>query len=186
MTLAATRDMLKDERVWCIAARVELHDGDTQHYEINGEGQIIVSVRTLRHGVPIWAVLRGGDSEGRGVWQIPSIGTEVIVEFDDGMFEGDAYIVGTHGNPPAAAANPNLLLVLSPNVEIRSVNGTAKKLSLNEELAALTDKVNTIIDSYLIHNHSGGTLGGGLTGSPNVAVIGHASDPAGTDVVKGE
>lgn len=100
MTLTAMRDLLKDERIWCVAATVRIHEGDDTYFERTRNGQISVSVVTNQHAVPISALLAGGDANSRGYWIIPSIGTEVIVAFDNGEFEGDAYIVGTIGKSP--------------------------------------------------------------------------------------
>ena len=102
MTLTAVRDKLRDERIWCMAALVALHDDagpDDEHFAYEENGQISISLRTLKHDIPIRAYLSGGTANV-GVWFIPPIGTEVVVNFDNGEFEGDGYIVGVHGTPP--------------------------------------------------------------------------------------
>jgi hypothetical protein len=104
------KELLSDERIWTIAARVEKHKNDSEHYEMTDEGHMVVSVITLRHGVPIKAILNGGGNNGHGVWFIPPIGTEVVVNFDDGQFEGDAYIVGIHGHAPSALEPGKVLI----------------------------------------------------------------------------
>jgi hypothetical protein len=121
MTLQATRDLLESERVWCVAARVALHDGEDAHHQMTDEGQMMVSVRTLRHDVQIWAILAGGGSADVGVWFIPPVGTEVIVNFDDGMFEGDAYIVGIHGKAPSDLA-PGKVFIRGDVVNLANAN----------------------------------------------------------------
>lgn len=100
MTLTSMRDLLKDGGVWCVAATVQLLDGATQHYRRAANGQIIVSVVTNLQAVPIEAFLLGGDFAGRGFWMIPAVGTEVMICFDNGDFEGDAFIVATIGRAP--------------------------------------------------------------------------------------
>lgn len=84
-----------------MAARVALHDGDDEHFFFTDEGHIAISVITLRHGIPVTALLCGGADNGHGVWFIPPIGTEVIINFDDGELEGDAYLVAIHGHAPS-------------------------------------------------------------------------------------
>lgn len=158
MTLAATRDLLTDERVWCVAARVEVHDGETQHYAFASEGHLMISVRTLRHGVPIWALLKGGGSKGIGVWFIPPVGCEVIVNFDDGMFEGDAYIVGIHGIAPSTLA-PGKLFLIGDDIQAKAENGTAKSVAFKDELQDLRDYVRNQFSASNGHVHvvSGGS-----------------------------
>jgi hypothetical protein len=110
VSLTSLRDHLRDERVWCVAARVALHDGDSSHFDTAKNGQLIISVRTLRNDVPIWAMMNGGDVDGKGLWKIPAIGTEVMIGFDDGMFEGDAYIMGFMGKPPTDLAEGETII----------------------------------------------------------------------------
>lgn len=154
MTLQATRDLLGDERVWCIAARVEAHEGEEDHFEVNAEGQITLSVVTLRHGVPINVILGGGDVNKKGVWFIPAVGTEVIVGFDDGEFEGDGYVVGIHGRSPGGI-DATKVLIIGPAVEVRAENGTAQVLAYKSDVEAVDAK-------YANHKHN--ASGGPTTG----------------------
>jgi len=178
MALTALQEHLRDERIWCIAAIVALHKGESQHYHFEKNGQMSISVRTLRHDVSIHAFLKGGGT-GIGTWFIPPIGTEVIVEFDDGNFEGDAYITGIHGNAPTNL-EPGKVFVLGDHVEIRSPDGTAKKLAFQEDL-------NTLENAYNGHTHTVSTTGSPTahtgTTAPTTASVTNSS---GTDVVKGE
>lgn len=182
---AALKEHLADERIWCIAARVVVPKGETLHYEVTAEGHISVHVETLRHGVQLPALLRAGDDSGAGLWRIPSVGTEVIINFDDGQFEGDAYIVSVNGKKPAGVPlDATKVYLIGPNVEIRSVNGTAKKLAFEDDLNALENKVNSLIGKYNIHLHA-------ISGSPPVTSATVTTETAilgssGTNVVKGE
>lgn len=140
MTLQATRDMLAGEAgVMCFAATVQIHDGETQHWEVTDEGAMSVSVVTHQHAVPIDALLKGGGNDGKGVWFIPSVGTEVLIAFENGDFEGDAYIVGVFGHSPAGL-QPGTILVLGDNIEIRSVGGTAQPLAFKSDVEAVDAK----------------------------------------------
>lgn len=191
MTLQATRDMLASEAgVMCFAATVQLHDGETEHWERSAEGAMTISVVTNQHAVPINAILKGGGNNGQGFWFIPSIGTEVLIAFENGDFDGDAYIVGIHGHSPTGL-QPGTLLVLGDNVEIRSVGGTARALAFKDELEAVDAK-------YANHIHQDSTTA--PTGGPIATVIPNGLPPPlffpglpldtvtieGTQVLKGE
>lgn len=181
MSLAGLRALFDGGPVATSAARVELHDGATGpngHYYVNSEGDIIVTVRLHHHDVPIDAnlsALVGG--RGAGVWCIPDVGTEVIVAYDEGDMEGEAYIVGAFGAPPNGLA-PGKVLVVGLEIEARSADGTALKLPT---LADVQDLVNT----FNTHTHpdpaSGFTGTPGDVGGPTVA-----TDPSGTLVFKAQ
>lgn len=188
--MTATRDLLRDERIWTMAARVAPHDGQTDHFEYTDEGHIMVSVRTLRHDIPLWAIYRGGDDAGTGVWYIPSLGSEVMLNFDGGEFEGDAYIVAVIGEAPTGLV-VDKVYVLGPEVQVRSVGGTAQSLAFQEKLNALEDKVNSLITKHNSHTHilaiaaaagAGGTGTAAITTTTETAI----DSSTGTSVIKGE
>lgn len=152
MTLQATRDLLAGEAgIMCLAATVQVHDGETQHWEVSDEGAMVVSVVTHQHAVPIDALLKGGGNDGKGVWFIPSVGTEVLIAFENGDFEGDAYIVGIFGHSPAGL-QPGTILVLGDNIEVRSVGGTARALAFKSDVEAVDNK-------YANHLHANALSG---------------------------
>lgn len=128
--MASMRQALADDRIHAVAARVTTLDGETEHYAVNDEGDVIVSVVTAQAGVPLWCnlgALTGGG--GKGVYVIPDVGVEVVVVFDNGDFEGEAYICGyTTGGAAPAGLTPGKVLVIGAAVEIRSVSGTAQEL----------------------------------------------------------
>lgn len=141
MTLTAMRDLLSDERIACVAATVQLHEGQTEHFRRDAiTGQIIVTVITNQNGVSIDALLKAGDISGRGLWIIPAIGTEVFVCFDMGEFEGDAYIVGYMGRAPDQL-DDGITLIIDEKVQIRTLDGTAQKLMTVADGAALKDAI---------------------------------------------
>lgn len=171
MTLQATRDLLKDERIPAVAAHVAVHDGESKHWELSDEGQMLVSVVTNNHGVEIWAILRGGGFDGHGVWSIPAVGTEVVLGFDNGEFEGDVWVVGVHGKPPSGFDDTKTL-VIDDAVEIRSVNGAAQVLATKADVDALANFVQTMTMPV-----------SGATAGPTAGVVPTAT---GTQVLKAE
>lgn len=176
---AALKELLDSERIWCIAARVAVHDGEDEHFGLSEEGHVELSVVTLRHGVEIKAFLKGGDDDGSGIWFIPSVGTEVIVNFDDGEFEGDAYVVAIVGEKPGGInLQPGKMFVIGDSVEIRSANGTAIKLPTLADVQAM-------VNVYNLHTHP--DPASGFTGTPaDASGPMEMDDPSGTDVVKVE
>ncbi len=189
--VANIRELLRDEREWCVAARVEVLKGQSSHFEVNEEGDLIVSCITLLHGVPIWANLDtlAGGADGSGVWFIPDPGTEVKIGFDHGDFEGEAYILmrGSAGKAPQGLTS-GTVFILGANVQIRTPGGTATKLPTLADHNALKSKVNDLIDKYNGHKHLGVTTGAGISGLPQLTDLesGHASDPTGTSVIEVE
>lgn len=129
MTLTAMRELFKDDKTWCLAARVALHDGETEHYEVTPEGAMSVSVRTHMHDVQINAILKGGGA-GIGIWFIPPIGTEVMIAFDGGEFEGDAYIAGIHGDSPTGLT-PGKILIIGDNVTVQATTVNVEADTVN-------------------------------------------------------
>ena len=179
-----------DGKVWTVSARVEVLDGQTSHFEVNAEGDLIVSCVTLLHGVSIWANLDtlAGGSDGSGVWHIPDPGTEVSLQFDHGDFEGEAHIVArTSGGKAPAGLSAGKVFVLGTSVEVRSPGGVATKLPTLADFQALVDKINDLISHYLSHTHTSAAAGS-PTGPPLPPddSISNASDPTGTTVIKVE
>lgn len=174
-SLANLAHLLRDERVAAVAARVAKLDGHPDVFDVNEEGDVIVSCLTLNHEVPIWANLDTlAGSSGHGVWFIPDEGTEVMIGFDDGDFEGEAYIIGrtSSGNAPEGLA-PGKVFVLGVEVQVRSPNGTAQP--------ALTMDDYTSLKSWLeTHVHSGVTTGPGTSAVATTPV----PDAVGTQVAK--
>lgn len=108
---------MSEDMVPSVKATVALHEGETSHWEVNADGDLQVTCLSHGHSAPITALLGaivGG--KGKGVWVIPPIGTEVLVCFPDGDYEGDAVIVGalSTGSVPAALADGNVVIVGAP------------------------------------------------------------------------
>jgi hypothetical protein len=132
LNTAPLRDDLEDDRVWCVGARVEAHPGETDHWQVNEDGDLEIQVVTHQHGQPVTAVLGalvGG--RGRGVWMIPDVGTEVLVSFFDGDFEGDAVIVGVlpSKDTPGGLA-PGKVFVIGQEVIVKDAGSAAPVATL--------------------------------------------------------
>lgn len=190
--VAHLRELLRDEREWVVAARVEVLGGQASHFEVNAEGDLIVSCITLLHGVPIWANLDtlAGGSDGSGVWFIPDPGTEVKIGFDHGDFEGEAYILmrGSAGRAPQGLTS-GTVFILGNNVQIRTPGGVATKLPTLADLNALKSYVNAQLSTTGGHIHA--TPSGPTTTITTVASAGTppthpAPNPTGTTVLESE
>lgn len=170
------KKLLEDERLWTVAARVEVLDGEALHYFTNEEGDIVVSVRTLLHDVPLWANLDamvGG--AGRGIWMIPDPGVEVMVAFDHGEFEGEAYLVGryTSGSAPAGLVPGQIVVagidvkvigstkvtVIAPLIEAADAEGNGAPIALHQELKSLRDTLH--LHTHLYNPGPGGAIATG-------------------------
>lgn len=111
------------------AARVEAWDGETEHHEVNEEGDVVVHCKMHSGGTPVKANLGPmAGSRGAGVWLIPDAGTEVVVASDNGNFEGELYLIAMHptGNVPAGLV-PGKVLVIGTSVEVRTFDGTPER-----------------------------------------------------------
>ena len=172
------RQLLQDDRVHAIAARVAVLDGQSSHFETNAEGHVVVSCLTLNTETPIWANLGplvGGGGKQFGVWWVPDPGTEVLISFDNGDFEGEAYLVACHGGnaaPPSGLAS-GVILVLGSNVQIRQPNGTANKIPTMNDLTELVSAL-------------AGAGVGSATDVPTAMSTYSSSYPVGTTVLEAE
>lgn len=184
-SLENLRDLLRDERVAAVAAHVALHAGETSFWFVNDEGDIVISVVTNQHGVELHAnldVIAGGS--GRGIYMLPALGDEVLIGFDDGDFEGEAYVIsrtaGGGGAPEGLA--PGKVVVVGLEVLVHSGDGVCEPLVRLSEHQALVDAIDG-------HRHSYASAGGpALTTAPVTDPAGVVPDPMppadGTPVLK--
>lgn len=203
--VSSARDLYADDRVWFVAAVVALHDGESSHYETMEEGHLMVSVLAQKSHQKIWAMLRCGDDDGDGVWHIPSVGTEVLLGFDQGHFEGNAYVaavVGRVGNVPVSpgvivirgnvqvlAQSGAIVTIEAPEVQINAESSvtvtsptvTVKDAGLAVSLAKLVELA-AFVTGFNAHTHSGVTAGAGFTGVPVTPL----AAPVGTTVLTAE
>lgn len=167
--MRALKALLKDDDVFTCLAVVALHEGETTHWSVNDEGDVQVTVKAHHQQSEITAVLGalvGG--AGKGVWMVPPIGTEVVLAFERGEFEGDAVIVGVmpSGSVPDGLAD-GVVVIAGVQVLIHDGNGGAEPLITRAE--------------FLDHAHGSNGASGPITGGFPVAV---PADFPGTTVLK--
>ncbi len=167
---------MEDERVPAVAGFVRQTPDGGAHWNVSGIAgarQLMIHVVTKTHHTPIWCHAQGGGKLSHGLWSIPSVGTEVLVSFDNGAFEGDAFIIGEFGryDDSSQSLAENTTLLIDETVEIRSVAGSAVALALKSDVTSLANFVQ-------------GLLVGG-TGSV-VVPPGSVPQPVGTTVLKAE
>jgi hypothetical protein len=141
------KKLLKDDRIPAIAAIVKAPDDGGDHWSHvgkDGARQLLIRVIGKTSHTPIWAHACGGYRGGRGIWQIPDIGTEVLVSFDNGDLEGDAFIVAEFGRANVDITADTLLL-LDQLIEARSVGGTANSVATKADLQTLKDAITNAI-----------------------------------------
>jgi hypothetical protein len=119
---AQLRRLLGDGHACVSLAKVARHEGEADFWAVNDDGDLEISVLTHQHEVPVQALLGalvGG--AGKGVWAIPSEGTEVVIAHAEGGFEGDAVIVAVlpTGQVPVGLA-PDRVVVVGAEVHVLS------------------------------------------------------------------
>ncbi len=177
---ANLKKLMEDERVPAVAAFVRKTQDGGAHWSLSGEAgarQLLIHVVTKNHHTPIWCHAQGGSRTGRGVWAIPDVGTEVLVSFDNGAFEGDAFIVGEFGRHAGASLSENATLIVDGTVEIRSLNGTAVKLPTLADVQSIRDA---------LHHHEHAYVWTGSPGSGTTTAGPLVPAPSGTIVLKAE
>lgn len=151
MSYANLRKLLEDDRIHVAAAVVATLDGESSHYATNEEGDIIVSCLVQQGGTPVWANLGAlVGAKGQGVWVIPDPGVEVMLGFDKGNFEGEAYLIACapSGNSPSGLA-PGTVYVLGLSVVIAQTPGAAQKMILGETYRAAEDTYLTATEALI-------------------------------------
>jgi len=109
---------------------IRKEEGEAQHWEVNEDGDLMVSVTMDHHQVPVWALfapLVGGTN--LGVWVIPPEGTEVVVAFPDDDFSGDAVVVGCLAHTPSDLTAARVL-VMGAEVWVYNGSGTPQPVAL--------------------------------------------------------
>jgi len=154
--LAALKEVMKDNRVWCALGIVLADDSGSAHFEING-GEVLVDVElqpSLEEVSAIVSTPLGGN--GSGVWSVPPVGSEVIVAVPDGEFDFQPTIVGVmNGGGGVDGLSASTLVIVAPpggKVLIHDGNGDAEPLVRKSD--------------FEVHTHPTGT---GPSGPPDPA-----------------
>lgn len=117
MSLGKLQHLLRDDRVVCSAAVVRLPPDNASYYDVIA-GQLLVYCVGKVTQQPFWAHCCG-TRLGRGMWEIPDVGTEVLIGFDDGESEGDAFIVGTFGRSTPSDLDDETTILVDTSVKVR-------------------------------------------------------------------
>lgn len=147
---ASLRELAATGGMWCALGLVALDEGHNEHWEVNDDGELMVSVELHNHGRIVWAQAGPDGDPANGDWSIPDPDTEVLVGFADGEVEGEAVIVRTlSGGQVPAGLIPGRRIVKSD--DLRLVEGTAdENLVLGQQIKAL---LIAILDALIAHTH---------------------------------
>jgi len=167
-----------DESVPAVAAIVRKPTSGENHWDVV-DGCLLIHCVTKGHQQPLWAHASGATRLGRGLLQIPDLGTEVLISFDMGLFEGDAFIVGLFGRSVSDGLAENVTLLLDDKVRIKSVGGTSVPLGTLPDLQALRD----VFTNWVVAPNDGGAA---LKALLTTLIAGPPVWPAGTTVLEGE
>lgn len=205
MGSASIRKYLSGDEIHTMAGTIVVPQGESSHFFVNAEKNVVVHVQTHHHA----AVVQANLSNGPGVWSVPDPGTEVLLGTDMGNYEGELYVVGTYGHTNVAnAATPGSLssqqhnvvvtgdinLIVAPGSTIRLASSlsSGEALALQSELHAIWSYLRKQFDPAAGHSHKvivpaqPTLLVEGLTeGTPGSVAL-TAIEPDGTQIVKGE
>lgn len=175
MGTANLRKFFGDDRIHVIAGHVIVENGETSHFFINDEKNVVLSVEINHYGT----VVRANLSNTPGVWTIPDVGTEVLVGFDNGEFEGEAYVIGTYGATnktnaeiPTSVASQTFNVAVTGDanivvasgsrirlhsdtrIELSSGDGHGGPAALLSDLEPIWDYIARQFDHLLGHSHN--------------------------------
>ena len=172
------------DMVPAVKATVAPHENSGSHWSVNADGDLEVTVLTHSHAVPITALLGalvGGS--GKGVWMVPPLGTEVLVAFPDGDYEGDAVIVGVMptGSVPSGLTDGKVVIV-GIEVLVHDGAGGAVPLALKSDV----DSLRTVFNAHVhVVTGTASPSGDAVAGTAAVTVA-PAGPPIGTSCLKGK
>jgi uncharacterized protein involved in type VI secretion and phage assembly len=186
--MSSIRDYFAPDITPCVGAVVAVHEGESTHWRVNDDGDLEVDVVTHQHAVPVTAVmgaLVGG--AGKGVWMIPPLGTEVLVAFMEGDYEGDACVVGVlpTGQTPSGLTEGRVL-VIGTEVLVHDGNGGAVPLAKKADVDAVKAFLDRQFDPAAGHTHKAIIPAQPTNLVEGTAVAGTSTCPAaaGTTVLK--
>lgn len=151
-------------KIWAAIGVVAVPAGESTHYELVEEGgnlvDILVDVELMPDSTDVTCRLaNSGGGAGRGVWTIPAVGDEVIVNFPSGelAFMPTIVAVLSSGNiPNPSGEGPSTSRTVIVDQEVLIHDGTGG-----------TDQV-VLKAAYEAHKHPSGT---GPTGPPDNAAL---------------
>jgi hypothetical protein len=120
LDLSPLKQALMDRRVWTGVGVVYRPDGESQHFEVDGE-DVLIHLHLVPDGTDLTARLgtfAGG--AGMGLWRVPAAGDEVAVLIPAGELGYMPIVVGvlSSGQAPARVAENRTILVATDTVEI--------------------------------------------------------------------
>lgn len=181
---AALRNLVDGGHACLSLARVAKHEGETDFWAVNADGDLEIQVVTHQHQAPITAIL--GPLFG---WRIPLEGEEVVVAHAEGDFEGDAVIVAamSSGDVPGDLS-PTVMIVRAPpggKVVVHDGAG-AQSLATKQDVQELRDWVAAQFDPNSGHTHKAIVPAQPTNIVPVPAPLAIPPQPAGTSVLEGK
>lgn len=164
LPLDAIKESLADGRVWVKLGIVAQLEGETSHYELDGE-DLLVDVELMPDRVPLLCRLGvAGGGAGRGIWWVPQVGTEVLVAVIDGDLEADGVIVAclSTGAVPAGLDATTLVIKGNPHVKIIGDNVT---IEAENNLHVTAQEATIEATEVVLGNASSPTLAGLVNGA---------------------
>lgn len=159
------RDVLKDDRLWVVAATVVKPEDTTSHFELVQEGgkivDVLVEVECSPEHIELTCRLGtlGGGAMG-GLWAVPKVGTEVLVALPSGRMDHMPCIVAvlSTGDIPDRLTETRVVLVADTEIEVE-----APSIRLGKEATEAVIKGDAFKAIYDTHTHPSGM---GPTGPP--------------------
>lgn len=181
---------VQDGRVWVKIGVVRLFDGETSHYELDGE-DIVVDVELMpeRHH----ALCRLGNGHG-GVVRVPAVGTEVLVAVPEGDMDCDPVIVAelSSGAVPDGVSESVAVIRVPAGGKLKihaGSAGDAQPLATKADVETLRGELNTFRTAvFNVHTHvsANNTAPAGATAAPLPLASVAFSAPVGTQVTESE
>lgn len=167
------RELLKDGRLWVVRGTVFVPPGATTHWRLDrdkaGKREVLVEVETAPHKHDLTCKL--ATSGGGGLWHVPAVGTQVLVEVPDGEVDDEPVIVGVLEEPPARASTDRTILVDPARVEVAAPDVRLGDGDASHPVGRgdrLESKLNDLIDKYNTHTH---VVPGAATGGPGITTV---------------
>lgn len=189
LPLDTMREALADGKVYSALGVVRKFDGETAHYELDGE-DVLVDVEIMPNGERALCRLACGAGPGLGLWFVPPEGTEVAVLVPQGDLEADPVVVGclSSGDVPDGLTTSNWVIVVPAGGQLLVHDGSAgsaQALATKADLQAHKDWIDAAI---IQHTHS--YLPGPGSAAPTATAVivaptpPTAPSPSGTSVLK--